>query len=166
MAELVFLVVTLAVVFALAMRRAPLWLWALATAAVTFVWTSGILDGSEWMEEGLLSGLAWLPAALLGILSIPSVRRRLIVAPTFAAIKQVLPKVSDTEAQALDAGTIGFDAELFSGRPDWAKLRAVPGIVLTSEEKAFLDGPTDDLCRMIDDLGLREETWLSRHADL
>ena len=158
MAELVFLVVTLAVVFALAMRRAPLWLWALATAAVTFVWTSGILDGSEWMEEGLLSGLAWLPAALLGILSIPSVRRRLIVAPTFAAIKQVLPKVSDTEAQALDAGTIGFDAELFSGRPDWAKLRAVPGIVLTSEEKAFLDGPTDDLCRMIDD-------WQVRHTN-
>ena len=158
MAELVFLVVTLAVVFALAMRRAPLWLWALATAAVTFVWTSGILDGSEWMEEGLLSGLAWLPAALLGILSIPSVRRRLIVAPTFAAIKQVLPKVSDTEAQALDAGTIGFDAELFSGRPDWAKLRAVPGIVLTSEEKAFLDGPTDDLCRVIDD-------WQVRHTN-
>ncbi len=158
MAELVFFGISVAVVFALAMRRAPLWLWALATAVITFVWTSGILDGSEWMEEGLLSGLAWLPAALLGVLSIPFIRRRLIVAPTFAAIKQVLPKVSDTEAQALEAGTIGFDAELFSGRPDWAKLRAVPGIVLTSEEKAFLDGPTDELCRMIND-------WQVRHTD-
>ena len=159
MAEFVFLVLIVAVVFALAMRQAPLWMWAIATGLVTWAWTSGLIDGFQGdRESSFLTGLAWLPAALLALLSIPIVRRRLIVAPAFTAIKQILPKVSDTEAQALDAGTIGFDAELFSGRPDWSKLAAVPGIILTPEEKAFLDGPTDDLCRMIDD-------WQIRHND-
>jgi acyl-CoA dehydrogenase len=80
------------------------------------------------------------------------------VEPVFRVIKQALPKVSDTEREALDAGTIGFDAELFSGTPDWGRLRSVPPIVLTSEEQAFLDGPTEELCRMIDD-------WQVRHNE-
>ncbi len=156
---LIFLVLIGAAAFALAMRRAPLWMWAVAVGLVTLLCKSGILDGTyEFAEGGFLSELAWLPTAILALLSIPPLRRRLIVAPTFAAIKQILPKVSDTEAQALDAGTIGFDAELFSGRPDWSKLRAVPGIVLTADEKAFLDGPTEDLCRLAND-------WQIRHAD-
>jgi acyl-CoA dehydrogenase len=58
----------------------------------------------------------------------------------------------------LDAGTIGFDAELFSGQPDWSKLRAVPSIALTEEEEAFLDGPTNELCRMSND-------WVIRHNE-
>ncbi len=80
-------------------------------------------------------------------MAMPALRRMLLVEPAFAMVKKILPKVSDTEQQALDAGTIGFDAELFSGQPDWEKLRAVPPIVLTPEEKAFLDGPTEELCR-------------------
>ena len=123
MIDLIFVVIGVVGVFALAMRRAPLWLWALALGAATYIWTSGILDASEGAESGVLSGLVWLPTALLALLSIPPIRRRLIVAPTFTAIKQILPKVSETESQALEAGTIGFDAELFSGRPDWSKLR-------------------------------------------
>ncbi len=59
--------------------------------------------------------------------------------------------------QALEAGTVGFDAELFSGTPDWDKLRSIAPIVLTPEEQAFLDGPTDELCGLIDD-------WQVRHA--
>jgi acyl-CoA dehydrogenase len=73
-------------------------------------------------------------------------------------VKRMLPRVSETERAALDAGTIGFDAELFSGQPDWNKLRAVPPITLTAEEQAFLDGPTNELCRMSND-------WVIRHNE-
>jgi acyl-CoA dehydrogenase len=75
--------------------------------------------------------------------------------PVFRTIKGVLPKVSATEQEALDAGTVGFDAELFSGTPDWQKLRDVPPITLTEEEKAFLDGPTSELCRRVNDWAIR-----------
>ncbi len=53
---------------------------------------------------------------------------------------------------------MGFDAEIFSGTPDWMKLRAIPPIVLTPEERAFLDGPTEQLCAMVDH-------WQIRHAE-
>ncbi len=82
----------------------------------------------------------------------------MLIAPAFRMVRGTLPKVSDTEAQALEAGTVGFDAELFSGDPDWDKLRSIAPIVLTPEEQAFLDGPTDELCRIIDD-------WQVRHTE-
>ena len=157
MVGLIFLFVLIAAVFALAMRRAPLWAWGLALLIAGFVWVGGLFISPDWIvPPSWLIPLVYFPGVSLLLLSIPSLRRRLIVAPAYQAIRGILPKVSDTEAQALDAGTIGFDAEMFSGRPDWAKLRAVPGIVLTPEERAFLDGPTEELCRMIDD-------WQVRH---
>jgi acyl-CoA dehydrogenase len=104
-----------------------------------------------------LAWLAWLPFVGLALLSVPSLRRRFIVAPIFATVRKILPKVSDTEAQALEAGTVGFDAELFSGTPDWNKLQSIPPIELSEEERAFLDGPTEDLCRMLND-------WQVRHT--
>jgi acyl-CoA dehydrogenase len=90
-------------------------------------------------------------------LSIPPLRRAALIEPVFRKVKGVLPRVSATEQEALDAGTIGFDAELFSGKPDWEKLRAVPPITLTQEEKAFLDGPTTELCRMVNDWSIRHD---------
>ena len=54
----------------------------------------------------------------------PSLRRSFLIAPAFRMVKGTLPRVSDTEQQALEAGTVGFDAELFSGTPDWDKLRS------------------------------------------
>ncbi len=166
MVELLFALAVIAAMFTLAMRQAPLWAWALIVGIATLLWRSGWLAGLDFPDRGVLGELVWLPTVALGLLSIPSLRRRLIVEPTFQTIRKVLPKVSDTEAQALDAGTIGFDAELFSGRPDWAKLRAVPGIELSAEERAFLDGPSEELCRMINDWQVRfdrkevpEEIW-------
>ena len=102
-------------------------------------------------------GLAWLPFVALGVLSIPSVRRSLVIVPVYGMVQKILPKVSDTEAQALEAGTVGFDAEIFSGTPDWDKLQSIPPIELSAEEQAFLDGPTHELCAMIND-------WQIRHA--
>ena len=134
MAELVFLLLCVAGVFVLAMRRAPLWGWALALAAATYIWQSGLLHGEYGeLEFGPLGLLAWLVVVVLAGLSIPPLRRAALVAPAFRKIKGILPKVSATEQEALNAGTIGFDAELFSGQPDWEKLRAVPPITLTEE---------------------------------
>ena len=143
-------------VTALAMRRAPMWLWAIAAVVATYLWQSGLVEGQhDGPELGLLSLIGWIPALLAVLMAIPAVRRMLLVEPAFAMVKKILPKVSDTEQEALDAGTIGFDAELFSGDPDWEKLRAVPPIVLTPEEKAFIDGPCEELCRMVDDWQIR-----------
>lgn len=158
MAEVAFVCIVVIVAFVLAMHRAPLWAWALSAAIAALAWQSGVLEGDVSRPGTGLALLAWIPAIILGLLSVPSIRRTWVVAPTFRVIKNTLPKVSDTEQQALDAGTIGFDAELFSGTPDWNKLRAVPPIVLTDEERAFLDGPTEELCRMVND-------WQVRHAD-
>jgi acyl-CoA dehydrogenase len=157
MAEAVLIAAAIAAVFVIAMHRAPLWAWAITLAVIILVWQAGwFRDAPFFFSVWRL--LAWLPPLALGVLSIPSVRRQYVVTPAYDKIRGVLPKVSDTEAQALEAGTIGFDAELFSGRPDWARLRSVPPVVLTAEEQAFLDGPTDELCRMIND-------WQIRHSD-
>ena len=160
MVGFVFLVLCLLVAGAMAMRRAPIWLWAAFVGLTTWAWRSGAIHGQAGVAEdwGLMSILVWLPFAILALLSIPPLRRALLVEPAFGVIKGVLPKVSATEQQALDAGTIGFDAELFSGRPDWKKLAAVAPITLTPDEQAFLDGPTEQLCAMVDD-------WQIRHAE-
>ena len=97
-------------------------------------------------HTGVFGFLLWLFVIAFAVLAIPGVRRAALSAPVFKFVKGTLPKVSDTEAQALEAGTVGFDAELFSGTPDWDKLRSIAPIVLTPEEQAFLDGPTDELC--------------------
>ena len=157
MAELVFVVLFIAGVFVLAMRRAPLWAWALALGIATLIVQTGLLHGEfEEPEFGLLGVLAWVPVIVLAALSVTSIRRAALIAPVYAKIRGILPRVSATEQEALDAGTIGFDAQIFSGQPDWAKLRAVPPITLTDEEKAFIDGPTDEFCRLIND-------WVIRH---
>ncbi len=84
----------------------------------------------------------------------------------YGMVKKILPRVSRTEQEALDAGTIGWDAELFSGRPDWSKLRGIRKPTLTAEEQAFLDGPVEKVCGMIDDWDIRhnragpaQEVW-------
>src|SRR5438067_6067958 len=80
-----------------------------------------------------------------------SFRRDFITKPIFSRARGVLPAMSDTEREALEAGDVWWDADLFTGNPDWSKLLAYPQAVLTAEEKAFLNGPVDELCAMLDD---------------
>jgi len=90
-------------------------------------------------------------------LVIPPVRRVVLTGPIFRIAKKAAPKISSIERQAIEAGSDGFDAELFSGRPDWDAFRAIDGIILSAEEQAFLDGPTKELCALIDDWNIRGE---------
>ncbi|WP_454631239.1 acyl-CoA dehydrogenase [Bradyrhizobium cenepequi] len=80
-----------------------------------------------------------------------SFRRDFITKPIFAFARGVMPTMSDTEREALEAGDVWWDADLFSGNPDWSKLLAYPRAELTEEEKAFLDGPVNELCKMLDE---------------
>ncbi len=80
-----------------------------------------------------------------------SFRRDTITKPIFSWARGVLPSMSDTEREALEAGDVWWDADLFTGNPDWAKLLSNPPATLTEEEKAFLNGPVDELCAMLDD---------------
>src|SRR5262245_44414051 len=89
-------------------------------------------------------------------MSATSLRRDLISKPIFRWAQQVLPTLSDTEREAIEAGDVWWDADLFSGNPDWGKLLAVPPATLSPEEQAFLDGPVDELCRMLDEWRI---TW-------
>lgn len=117
----------------------------------------------HWFVDLLL----W--ALFLGIaipLNLSDWRRESISKPLFSWFKKVLPPISDTEQEALDAGTVWWDGELFSGRPDWHRLHSFPKPTLTEEEKAFMDGPVEELCRMTNEWelttelqDLTEETW-------
>ncbi|MCS6759706.1 MAG: acyl-CoA dehydrogenase, partial [Candidatus Devosia euplotis] len=104
---------------------------------------------------GLGPVLALLPGLIMLALSVEALRKPALITPIYGAVKSILPRVSRTEQEALDVGTIGWDAELFSGRPDWSKLTAIRPLTLSGEEQAFLDGPTNQVCAMIDDWDAR-----------
>ena len=87
-------------------------------------------------------------------------------------MRPMLPRISDTEREALDAGTVWWERDLFSGRPDWRKLLAFTPQPLSNTEQAFLDGPVDELCSMLREWDivragdLPPEVWsfLKRHG--
>ncbi|GMU48440.1 MAG: acyl-CoA dehydrogenase [Candidatus Desulfobacillus denitrificans] len=97
-------------------------------------------------------------AALAALFAIRPLRRALLTRPLFAAYRRMLPQMSQTEKEALEAGSVWWEGELFRGRPDWKKLLAYPQPRLTPEEQAFLDNETEELCRLSDD-------WVSSHYD-
>ncbi|WP_434653227.1 acyl-CoA dehydrogenase [Pseudomonas sp. R3-56] len=115
---------------------------------------------------GWLLLVLWLVlAAVAAPLLLPDLRRRYFSAPMFDWFQKTLPPMSETERDAIDAGTVWWDGELFSGRPDWDMLLAYPKVKLTDEEQAFLDGPTEELCAMVSDwqigqaMDLPPEAW-------
>jgi acyl-CoA dehydrogenase len=92
------------------------------------------------------------------VISVPSPLRRLLVGtPMLAVFRRILPQVSQTEREALEAGTVWWDGELFSGSPDWNKLLAYPKPRLSAAEQAFIDGPLSELCEMLSDWQITHE---------
>jgi acyl-CoA dehydrogenase len=158
MAELIFTLIFLAALSALAMYRAPLRFWAGAIALFTLSAQLGLphghLHGLHFTLWTLVGGVV---AGLLLAASFPEIKRKYVTLPAYRALKGAMPTISDTEREALEAGTLGWDAELFGGTPDWSKLRRVAPITLTAEERAFLDGPTEELCRRLNDWRFRHE---------
>ncbi|UTW08324.1 acyl-CoA dehydrogenase [Pseudomonas benzenivorans] len=114
---------------------------------------------------GWLLALFWLLwLAVLLPLVLAEQRRKWLSAPLFAWFQRVLPPMSDTEREAIEAGTVWWDGELFSGRPDWDKLLDYPRASLSEEEQAFLDGPTEELCAMVSDWEIGQQMDLPANA--
>jgi acyl-CoA dehydrogenase len=141
-----------------------LWQLALVGVGLTLAYhridlrTSTIVLGFSVLAYSLLGTgywlwmlFLWLVFAGICTLNFPAIRRQQVTAPLLKLYRSILPSLSDTEREALEAGTVWWDGELFSGRPDWSKLTAMPAPQLTTEEQDFLDGPTEELCRMLDD---------------
>ena len=89
--------------------------------------------------------------ALMVIPNLIEFRREKITRPLLSVYRSMLPSMSDTEREALEAGNVWWDGELFSGMPEWDRLMSYPAPKLSDEEQAFIDGPCEELCRMIDD---------------
>ncbi len=103
----------------------------------------------------------WLVLAGLVLLNLDSIRIRFISRPFLRTYRRMLPSMSQTEKDALEAGTVWWDGELFTGGPNWERLMSATTPRLTAEEQAFIDGPCEELCRMIDDWD-----FTHRRADL
>ena len=112
-----------------------------------------LLAMGAWSHApGWLLLVFWVLIAIVAApLLLPDLRRQYFTKPLFGWFQKVLPPMSETERDAIDAGTVWWDGELFSGRPDWDKLLAYPKAQLSEEEQAFIDGPTEELCAMVSD---------------
>ena len=84
-------------------------------------------------------------------MSVAPIRRKLLTRPLLNKMRKNLPPISQTEREALEAGNTWWDAELFSGKPDWSKLKELPGSALSAAEQAYIDGPVETLCAMLND---------------
>jgi acyl-CoA dehydrogenase len=112
--------------------------------------------GPDWWKAVLWA--LFIPHALLNIRPL----RRVLISNRFLLVfKRMLPPMSTTEREALEAGTVWWDGELFTGGPDWNKLLNAKVPTLSAEEQAYIDGPCEELCRMIDDWDITH-----RRADL
>ena len=161
MSTAIIIITLVAVYWILAYREAALQWWVITTTFVVAMLIAGQLLSPATVAVISIGALLFLL-----VWGASPVRRRLVSAPLLRQFLKVLPPLSTTEQQALDAGTVWWDGELFSGRPDWKQLLCIPPASLSAEEQAFMDGPLETLCNMINDWkithednDLTEEVW-------
>ncbi|UOE78978.1 acyl-CoA dehydrogenase FadE [Vibrio splendidus] len=109
----------------------------------------------------LFGGVAvtgWLCYLLaIAIFAVPAIRQTIISQKALSLFKKVLPAMSQTEKEALEAGTVWWEAELFKGKPEWKKLQDIADPKLSEAEQAFLDGPVNTVCEMVNDYQVTHE---------
>ncbi len=143
-----------AAVLYLAYRRLSLLTF---TATFTILLAAYAYYGAAGVAAETWKGFLWLMLAGLWLLNVRPLRKALITRPFMKAYRRLLPSMSQTEREALEAGTVWWDGELFTGAPKWSKLLAARPPQLTAEEQAFLEGPCEELCRMLDDWNIVHE---------
>ncbi len=131
---------------ALAYRRSSLATSTIALLIALVVYTN-LSDASEAWK--LLCWVAF--AGIAVVLNVPALRRAWLTKPLLDTYRRISPEMSDTEREALEAGTVWWDGDLFTGRPDFTKLLAYPRPKLSETEQQFIDGPCEELCRMLDE---------------
>ncbi len=129
----------------LAYRRVELSTVALAVGGAVIAYT--LLGDGHWVWKLVLIAIA----VFIGLLTQVEFRREKFTRPLLKKYRTMLPSMSDTEREALEAGSVWWDGELFTGLPDWDRLMAMPAPALSDEEQAFIDGPVETLCEMLDD---------------
>ena len=146
MLTILWIAVALAATVALAYLSAP---------GIAWVATIALLLGTAWTLSLVPAIVLLAPTAmfvlLVPALLVPVLRRKLVSEHALQAFRRVLPPMSQTEREALEAGTVWWDGELFSGKPDWRRLLDVPPAELTAEEQRFLDDETETLAGMVSD---------------
>lgn len=124
----------------------------LLSSAILLAWTAALGFAGIWSIWVLVP---------LAIILVPFVftpmRKSLISAPVFRSFRKVMPPMSRTEKEAIDAGTTWWEGDLFRGKPDWEKLHNYPQPKLTEEEQAFIDGPVEEACRLANDFQITHE---------
>ncbi|WP_205951317.1 acyl-CoA dehydrogenase FadE [Pantoea stewartii] len=124
----------------------------LLSSVILLLWTAAMAVVHLWTP--------WLlvPLAIILLpLNLTSLRRSLFSKPMLHRFQQVMPPMSRTEKEAIDAGTTWWEGDLFQGKPDWQKLHNYPQPRLTPEEQAFLDGPVEEACRLANDFQITHE---------
>jgi acyl-CoA dehydrogenase len=140
--------------------------WALAyirAGSVTWIIVPPVLLLALGLS-GLLCGyplyiLLAIYAACLLLYAKPSLRKKYISEPLLNKFRKVMPSMSTTEREALDAGTVWWDGDLFSGKPDWQKMLNIPAPKLSADEQAYLDGPVEELCQLLDDWQITQSEY-------
>ncbi len=149
---IIWLLIAVGVMWSLAMARVALWKWSAVLVVMVLLATLFRL------VDVVVLMLAWVVTLAVVIpLNVNSLRRSLISDRILPELRKALPPMSQTEKEALDAGTVWWDGDLFSGRPDWEKMLRIPEPTLSPQEQAFLDGPVEELCKMLDDWHITEE---------
>lgn len=140
----VIIVAGLLSIMVLSYYRAPLWLHSLLIVGASL----GV--GQHLTITPTLIARAEIVGSILLLLNMPWLRRWLVTFWLFKLFSRYLPRMSETERDALAAGTVGWEAELFAGKPNFKHLLAFKKPTLSREEQAFLAGPVAQLCDMID----------------
>lgn len=138
--------IVLVVFLSLAFFRSSIWSWLIAISVAV-----SLLAAQLRISDGLLSAVYILLAIFVVVLGVSALRRALVSNFILNVFRKILPQVSQTEQEALDAGTVWWEGELFSGRPRWRRLLAMPKTGLGDAEQAFLDNEVEQLCGMLDD---------------
>ncbi|MGD2159964.1 MAG: acyl-CoA dehydrogenase [Gammaproteobacteria bacterium] len=132
--------------------RISLWLWSVLVAAGLLV-----MHYVPGVGNATLALLWLIYAAVVIPLNVHILRKNLISTPLFKGMAKAMPTISQTEQEALDAGDVWWEGQLFSGKPDFKKIRSLPAPRLTEEEQAFIDGPVEQLCRMSNDWEITQQ---------
>ena len=152
LSALLWLLVFIGGTLALTYQRVPLLLASAAYLALLVVYTLAG-TGPEWLV--LCFWLLYLAIAIP--VNVPAIRRHYISRPLLDIFRKIMPEMSETEAAALEAGTVWWDGELFSGRPNWQRLLNTPAPAISAEEQAFLDHEVEELCGMLDEWKITHE---------
>ncbi|MCW9006279.1 MAG: acyl-CoA dehydrogenase, partial [Gammaproteobacteria bacterium] len=151
---LTWLVIFLFVIGTAAYLRTPQVIWNVALGGALLIFS--------FTDYANVSSLLILWALYLVVvvpINMPHIRQKYMSEPLLEFMRNAMPSISQTEQEALDAGKVWWEAELFSGDPDYSKIRELPEPKLSDEEQAFMDGPVEELCRMLDDWKITNEDY-------